>query len=384
MLKTRVALLALAVAGLAAACLPPQQPQQVGDIVYDGTPGTDAPPATLGPYTMTPFGPDARPTLVDVNGVDGVAFSPSLEHRRIGDGWQTWSHGYTGDVYFTKTATTVVLTMPADTGAFSFYAEPDSFDTFTVTAEAQNGTSSGPISVTGFEGAKYFGFYGINGAKLESVTVTSPMPFAIGEFGIAIVLPPSPRQLTELSDVHTWVGLRNSDDIGTQFDVRTELLQNGTPVASGLTRCVVNVTRNPTFAREVVVPWSPFTPVDVATGDVFSLRVSTRIGTNPDGTKCAGPGGSHNNAVGLRLYYDAAARASQFDLTIDPDPNAIVYLHSDGAGCGDTETQGVTTRTLDETSPAGTDFKCKDSTGVDFNNGNQWKVIGAWSLAPQP
>ena len=51
-----------------------------------------------------------------------------------------------------------------------------------------------------------------------------------------------------------------------------------------------------------------FPPPPFATGDVLSLRVSTRIGTNPDGTKCAGPGGSHNNALGLRLYYDAASR----------------------------------------------------------------------------
>ena len=29
-------------------------------IVFDASPGTAAPPAVLGPYNMTPFGPDAR------------------------------------------------------------------------------------------------------------------------------------------------------------------------------------------------------------------------------------------------------------------------------------------------------------------------------------
>ena len=26
-----------------------------------------------------------------------IGFTPALHHDRIGDGWATWSHGYTGD-----------------------------------------------------------------------------------------------------------------------------------------------------------------------------------------------------------------------------------------------------------------------------------------------
>jgi hypothetical protein len=159
-------------------------------ITFDGSPGTEAPPATLGPYTMTPFAPDDRAlgnVVSDVSGPTGtVGFTPSLTHARVGSGWATWSHGYTGDVYYT-TGTQITMTLPAGTKAFYFYAEPNTFDVFSVEATAQNGTTSGPIPVQGNSGAKYFGFYGTGGATLASITVTisDTSVFAVGEFGIA-------------------------------------------------------------------------------------------------------------------------------------------------------------------------------------------------------
>ena len=66
------------------------------------------------------------------------------------------------------------------------------------------------------------------------------------------------------SDARLFVGLKNSDDQGTNFDVKVELLQNGAPVASGLSRCVSGVTRNPAASegrgcdvgtRPIPCPW---------------------------------------------------------------------------------------------------------------------------------
>lgn len=201
--------------------------------------------------------------------------------------------------------------------------------------------------------------------------------FVHDRFGVA---PPS-DELTALDDAHTWVGLKNSDDQGTRFDVKVELLENGTVVATGMTRCVSGVTRNANQAKEVIVAWDAFGGVTLEPGDVLALRVSTRIGTNANDTKC-GPGG-HNNAVGLRMYYDSTTRASRFGATITPNPSANEYLHSDGGACTTTESAGVTTRYFDETSPSGTTAKCKDSTSINFNSGNPWAVIGTWSRAPQ-
>jgi hypothetical protein len=181
--------------------------------------------------------------------------------------------------------------------------------------------------------------------------------------------------LDALSDVHAWVGLKNSDDQGTQFDVQAELLQNGTVVATGLTRCFTGVTRNPSLAKDVVIEWDSFSGVVFLPSDTIALRLSTRIGTNPDGTKCAG----HNNAVGLRLYYDSTTRQSRFDWTLSGGSSTDQFLHSDGNACVNAPSTGVTTRYLDETAPTATSAKCKDSTSINFNGGNPWSEIGTWS-----
>jgi len=71
MLRTRfltgrlVAMVILLLIGIAI-LLPAASTLALGSIVYDGSPGTDAPPATLGPYTMTPFTPDTRDLFIDV------------------------------------------------------------------------------------------------------------------------------------------------------------------------------------------------------------------------------------------------------------------------------------------------------------------------------
>ena len=166
-------------------------------IAFDGSPGTGPPPATLGPYTMTAFGPDPQPVnqgpvVTSVNDPAGtVSFSPPLTHSTVGNGWTTWSHGYTGDVYWT-TGSTITMTLPAGTRAFYFYAEPNTFDVFEVTATAQDGTTSGPIQVQGNSGATYFGFYSTGTPNIESITVTTTdtTGLAVGEFGIAPAAPP--------------------------------------------------------------------------------------------------------------------------------------------------------------------------------------------------
>src|SRR5712691_8138824 len=40
----------------------------------------------------------------------------------------------------------------------------------------------------------------------------------------------SPLTLTALSELHVWLGLKNSDDQGTYFDLLAELLKNGTVI----------------------------------------------------------------------------------------------------------------------------------------------------------
>jgi hypothetical protein len=161
--------------------------------------GTAAPPGTLGPYTMTPFPGDGRPLFTSVTSVPSplggnVGFSIPLDHRKVGIGWATWSHGYAGDVYYTRGANTVTLTMAGDTGAFYFYAEPNPFGKYDITAQAGNNTIL-TLNVDGNSGARGFGFYADPGQTLTAITISSTVDFAIGEFGVAHKQTPEPTTL---------------------------------------------------------------------------------------------------------------------------------------------------------------------------------------------
>jgi len=152
--------------------------------------GTGAPPTTLGTFTMTPFGDDTRPVIGDVSFVDSplggpVSFGSVVSHREIGNGWATWSHGYTGDVYYTNGATTLELGLPSGTGAFYLYAEPNPFSEHTfVTVETVSGASL-TQQIHGSSGAAGFGFYTDSFDTIQTIQVSSDVDFAVGEFGIA-------------------------------------------------------------------------------------------------------------------------------------------------------------------------------------------------------
>ena len=129
---------------------------------------------------------------------------------------------------------------------------------------------------------------------------------------------PATESSTVLSieELHTWLGLKNSDDQNTRFDLKAEVYRNDVQlISSGLTRCIDGITRNPSSAKNVIVPFDPIVPVSLNTGDVISLEVLTRIGTNADDSKCPGP---HNNAVGIRMYFDAVSRAARFAVESTP------------------------------------------------------------------
>lgn len=167
------------------------------DIIFDGRPGTSAPPSKLGPYAMKKFPSDPTPAGTSESQISGptgkVKFDGSLTHDLIGDGWATWSNGYSGDVYVSTKKLhdgnfEVTVTLPADTGAFYAYAEPNLFKDFDMSASAQDGPSSGDLTVLGNSGARYFGFYATCGHSIKSITYVDSgrdTAMAVGEFGIA-------------------------------------------------------------------------------------------------------------------------------------------------------------------------------------------------------
>lgn len=182
----------LSLAVVAAAALLMASTAQASIVWFSPLDATAAAPATLGQYTMTAFGDDARPNLGVVSDVASplggvVGFSTPLTHTEVGSGWATWSHSYTGDVYFSTTSLT--LDLPDGVGAFYFFAEPNPFAPFTITASV--GGSSFSQVVDGFHGAKIFAVYTDDYAQIDSISVSSDVDFAVGEFGAAPVPEPS-------------------------------------------------------------------------------------------------------------------------------------------------------------------------------------------------
>jgi len=160
--------------------------------------GTGAPPATLGGYTMTAFPSDGTGGYAQLSSLasprgGSVGFSPDVYAADIGSGWATWSGGGTyggGDVYWSGGATTLAMTLPAGTYGFAFYAEPNPFAVYTITATDNEGNSVSQ-DVDGSAGAAGWHAYTDGGSALTSITVTSAVDFAVGEFYIAIPAPAS-------------------------------------------------------------------------------------------------------------------------------------------------------------------------------------------------
>jgi HYR domain len=174
----------------------------------DVSPGSGAPPATLGGYTMVPSPQDARPepsTVMDAPATPTSSFSfgTDMGLQTVGSSWASsnWAGGaYAGRVYFSLGANAVTITLPSPSSAVYLYAAPNQSGPLEMeaTATAQSGAtvSSGPISVpenpTGdaLPSGQYFGFYGTGGDTVQSITVSMVSSvvyngLAVGDFALA-------------------------------------------------------------------------------------------------------------------------------------------------------------------------------------------------------
>ena len=131
-------------------------------------------------------------TSIDVPEFGGSLDMPGHSLRQIGYGWATWSHGYTGEVFYNNGAylTQYDLNM-AGVGAFDAYIEPNPFSEqyFTVTATGSAGGSA-QVDVTahGSSGASHFGFYA-TGETLVSIEISGTSDWAIGEWRVGVPAP---------------------------------------------------------------------------------------------------------------------------------------------------------------------------------------------------
>jgi hypothetical protein len=159
--------------------------------------GKVACPAQVGSYQVTPAAADPSALNLSVSTVPmptggSLGISPALDHRKMGSGWNSWSHTYTGDLYTASSSavSTVTLTLPDGTGAFAFFLEPNNLSAFTFTVScttADGGSLQETASIVGDKGATGFAFH-CSTSPLSSVTILVPAGaggFALGEFSIA-------------------------------------------------------------------------------------------------------------------------------------------------------------------------------------------------------
>jgi hypothetical protein len=121
--------------------------------------------------------------------------------------------------------------------------------------------------------------------------------------------------------------------------------------------------------------------MDAGPGDVLSVTLLARVGTDADGGRCKGRGASHANATGLRVYFDSATRASGLGIGMDGEAAEVLYLHADGSACASRPGVPAGTLSLDASVPGAVPAKCADSAGVNFKGGNPWREVGTWTTS---
>ena len=171
-------------------------------------------------------------------------------------------------------------------------------------------------------------------------------------FPTELVIIPS-SELTALGPAQVWIGLKNSDDVGTKFDLLAEIFKNNALVGSGQLNAVAGGSSGFNNAILRTINLALASPVSVGPGDTLSIRLSVRIAVGVSG---------HRSGT-ARLWFNDAAANSRFGATIGGV--ASDYLLLDGFTLG---------------AAAGTGPKKTIDVFVDrAAGGNPFKPFGAWS-----
>lgn len=122
--------------------------------------------------------------------------------------------------------------------------------------------------------------------------------------------------LCSLSPAKIWVGLKNSDDVGTKFDLRAEIYKGSSLIGSGQLNSVAGGSSGFNNAKLASIPLTLFAPVGWPTGSTLGIKLYVR-------NTCSGS--THNSGT-ARLWYDAAAANTQFGATIGSASNTYFLL----------------------------------------------------------
>jgi hypothetical protein len=141
-------------------------------------------------------------------------------------------------------------------------------------------TASPSATFTGQTG-KTYAFYSMARDQTGNVEDTPAGPDTTTRVAAA-------KQLTALSPARVWVGLKNSDAVGLQLDLRAEVLLNGTTIGVGELNNVSSGSSGFNNAKLNTIPLSLFAPIEVPANAALKITLSVRRscsgGGHPTGT----------------------------------------------------------------------------------------------------
>jgi hypothetical protein len=121
-----------------------------------------------------------------------------------------------------------------------------------------------------------------------------------------VAQPPNPA-VDALSPAHAWIGLKNSDDVGTNFDLLAEVFRNGVLIGSGEVDNVPGGSSGFKNAKDRAIALALPAPgkSGACAGDTLSIKLSVRVTAV----------GCHRSGT-ARLWYNDSAANSRFGATI--------------------------------------------------------------------
>lgn len=151
-----------------------------------------------------------------------------------------------------------------------------------------------------------------------------------------------------------WVGLKNSDDVGTKFDLLAEVFNNGELVALGQLNDVPGGSSGFNNAKLNTINLTPQGSVTFNPGDMLSFRLSVRIAASS----------GHVNGT-ARLWFNDSAANSRISSSVCSNGATSDHFLRDAFGLA---------------TSAGPGPKLKIDVSVNRNvGGNPFKPFGTWS-----
>jgi Immunoglobulin I-set domain len=111
--------------------------------------------------------------------------------------------------------------------------------------------------------------------------------------------------VTAVGPANVWIGVKNSDDVGTKFDLLAEVLRNGVVIGSGQLNEVPGGSSGFNNAVQRTINMALTGSGDFCSGGTLSFRLSVRIAAS-----------SGHVSGTARLWYNDAAANSRFDIEI--------------------------------------------------------------------